>query len=41
LHCIQKYRKRDGGLLVTTDGAKIPVARARKDGLLERLMEGD
>jgi two-component system LytT family response regulator len=41
LHCIQKYRKRDGGLLVTTDGAKIPVARARKDGLLERLMERD
>jgi len=41
IHCIQKYRKRDGGMLITTDGAKIPVARARKDGLLERLMERD
>lgn len=41
LHCIQQYRKRDGGMLITTDGAKIPVARARKDGLLERLLERD
>lgn len=41
LNCIQKYSKRDGGLLITTDGAKIPVARARKEELLARLMERD
>lgn len=39
LDCVQKYRKRDGGMLITTDGAKIPVARARKDELLVRLLE--
>jgi len=36
---IQKYSKRDGGMLITEDGAKIPVARARKEELLARLME--
>lgn len=39
LDCVQKYRKRDGGMLITTDGAKIPVARARKEELLARLLE--
>ena len=39
LNCVQKYKKRDGGILITTDGAKIPVARARKEELLTRLME--
>lgn len=39
LNHIQKYRKRDGGILITSDGARIPVARARKEELLARLME--
>ena len=38
IDCIQKYSKRDGGLLVMTDKAQIPVARARKEELLARLM---
>ena len=41
LDCVQKYKKRDGGTLVTSDGATIPVARARKEELLARLMERD
>lgn len=39
LNCIQKYRRRDGGILITSDGAQIPVARARKEELIARLME--
>jgi two-component system LytT family response regulator len=38
LNCIQQYGKRDGGTLITSDGAQIPVARARKEGLLARLL---
>ncbi|MEZ5039899.1 MAG: LytTR family DNA-binding domain-containing protein [Saprospiraceae bacterium] len=38
MECIQKYSKRDGGLLVMIDKAQIPVARARKEELLTRLM---
>lgn len=41
LNCIQQYQKSDGGLLVTLDGAKIPVARARKEAFLARLLERD
>lgn len=39
LHYIQKYSKRDGGTLITTDQEMIPVARARKDKLLEILLK--
>ncbi|MEM9261715.1 MAG: LytTR family DNA-binding domain-containing protein, partial [Bacteroidota bacterium] len=39
LNCIHKYSKRDGGILITEDGAQLPVARARKEGLLARLMK--
>lgn len=39
LACIQKYSKRDGGLVITTDNEKIPVARARKEKLLELCRE--
>lgn len=41
LNCVHKYRRRDGGILITSDGANIPVARARKEELLRRLMERD
>ena len=34
LNCIEKYSKRDGGILITSDHEQIPVARARKDQLL-------
>ena len=34
LNCIEKYSKRDGGTLITTDNEQIPVARARKEQLL-------
>jgi two-component system LytT family response regulator len=39
LNFVQKYSRRDGGILIFADGAKIPVARARKEELLARLME--
>lgn len=39
LNYVQKYSRRDGGLLITSDNSKIPVARARKEELLSRLME--
>ncbi|MEM9929426.1 MAG: LytTR family DNA-binding domain-containing protein [Bacteroidota bacterium] len=38
LNCIHKYSKRDGGILIMEDGEQLPVARARKEGLLERLL---
>ncbi|MEL7124057.1 MAG: LytTR family DNA-binding domain-containing protein, partial [Bacteroidota bacterium] len=41
LNYVDKYKKRDGGIVITSDGAKIPVARARKEELLVRLMERD
>lgn len=39
LDYVQQYRKRDGGILIMVDGASIPVARARKEELLARLLE--
>jgi two-component system LytT family response regulator len=39
LDCIKKYSKRDGGTVVTIDEEIIPVARARKDQLLEYLLK--
>lgn len=38
LDYVQKYSKRDGGIVVTTDQTEIPVARARKEQFLSCLM---
>ena len=39
LQQIKKYSRRDGGYVVMTDGEQIPVARNRKEGLLDRMGE--
>lgn len=39
LKFIDKYNRDDGGVLIMEGGAKIPVARRRKDKLLEALMD--
>lgn len=37
LNQVEKYSRRDGGYVVTTDGEKLPVARNRKEALQEKL----
>ena len=38
LHSVKTFEKEDGGFLVMADGAEIPVARRRKQALMDKLV---